>query len=796
MEFSNGGLIAALPFALVASAAGLLLLLWKVIAKPTDRGLAGARARWQHAGVPVAIALASIALWELCYAGELASSSRAAAIRWHQLAYLGTCCVSPAFLWAMLAASRRDKPVPSAGLAALWSIPVVSLGLLAVGSPLFWVPTELLSAGPLSAIDTQRGPWFWVHTGYSYACLGLGSLTVLRVYSKTWRSRKREALAVMAGVVAPWAANGLHLFLDVGNAIDITALSLMPSGLLMYWVVGEDRLQAILPIAHAAILDQMDDSLFIIDRERQIVSANQRARGILTALDASASQPIDDAWPELGRLAERAPNQGIVSAPDSDGDARHYDARVSRIAGSAGLLAVAVRDVTEQVLAEAVLSARATRDELTGLANRASFRDSLVTLLASDTPGMHALLLFDLDGFKIANDTLGHAAGDELLRQVGAALASGIRATDVCTRIPAGDPSRHLARLGGDEFAILLVGLDAPDDAGFIAERLLEDIENQPKRWDVHASVGIAVTPGDAKDPDDLFRAADAALYHAKSLGGGRAAFFRPQFNAAADRRHKLEQRLARATGGEGLRLCYQPKIEVGTGRLVGLEALLRWTDEELGPVGPGEFIPISERTGAVKHIGRWVIESACRQIRSWRAAGLSPPPVAVNVASSQLRERGFYEHLTRTLAEHALPPSALEIEITESTLLSPDSETVDVLSAIRAIGIRVWLDDFGTGYSSLSYLNSFQLDGLKLDQSFVRGIDSDRTARSIAIGVVSIAKRLGLTVVAEGVETEPEAKQIELLEADEIQGFLYAKPLEVADAAKFIERGAPRRRT
>jgi len=409
-----------------------------------------------------------------------------------------------------------------------------------------------------------------------------------------------------------------------------------------------------------------------------------------------------------------------------------------------------------------------------------------------------AVLILDLDQFKLVNDTRGHAVGDVLLRSVAAQLLRSIRGTDTVARIIAEDQGAEIGRLGGDEFAIVLPRIASPQDAGDVAGRILRTLEepsgdsddsSEPAR--VSASIGIAIFPDDGRDSGTLLKHADVALYSAKEQGGNHYQYFHARLNRMAQRRAAIDQQLRRAIGSDQMRLVYQPKLRLSGGEVAGLEALLRWSNPELGNVPPAEFIPIAEKAGLIRPLGRWVIEEACRQIQAWREAGLFVPPVAVNVSSLQLADPRFLEAVTESLRRHQLLPSDLEIEITERTLLENDESTFVTLRDLRAIGVPIALDDFGTGYSALACLNRFDIDVLKLDGSLLEGVDENQRAAGVVSSVIALAHSLSMKVVAEGVEREEAAGILGELGCDEVQGFLYSEPLPPSELSSYL-RGEP----
>jgi diguanylate cyclase (GGDEF)-like protein len=484
-----------------------------------------------------------------------------------------------------------------------------------------------------------------------------------------------------------------------------------------------------------------------------------------------------------------------------DGSVRHVDLQgeVAADGPEAGAwISGTIQDVTEQAHAQARISYLASYDNLTGLANRRLFRDQLERAIAAARARGHMLgvLFMDLDRFKRVNDTLGHGAGDVLLQTVAERLRAHVRGSDLVGRAEL-EEQAAISRLGGDEFTVLLSRLDDPEAAGDVARRILraipEPIDLGGHAVSLSASIGIALYPIDGEDVETLLKHADAAMYAAKEGGRDNYQFFSRRMNAGALRRLALESRLRTALESGELRLHYQPRLDLATGQVCALEALLRWTHPELGVVSPREIIPIAEETGLITPIGEWVLHEASAQIRTWQDAGWEPITVSVNVSPRQFGESDLRGVVGRVLRNAGVSPRLLEVELTESLLLQDHDETAVVLRDLRAMGVRVSLDDFGTGYSSLSYLARFPLDTLKMDRCFVRDVDHDPAAAGVAKAVIGIGHSLGARVVAEGVDTFEQERFLRDHGCDELQGFLLAGALAPDEATRFLTRTGKR---
>jgi diguanylate cyclase (GGDEF)-like protein/PAS domain S-box-containing protein len=443
-----------------------------------------------------------------------------------------------------------------------------------------------------------------------------------------------------------------------------------------------------------------------------------------------------------------------------------------------------VEDITDRKIAEERVQYLAYYDALTGLPNRTLLHDRLAKALAGARRQKDkvALLFLDLDRFKNINDSLGHSAGDLLLKEAAERLKNTARGQDT------------VARLAGDEFLIVLTDVKDIPDAAVAAERFMDAITAefivQGQQLNVSCSLGISIFPEHGSDGETLIKHADAAMYSAKDYGRDSFRFFTEDMNAQAVERLTLENSLRLALDRQELFLEYQPQMDMNTGRVTGLEALLRWQHPELGLVPPDKFIRIAENSGLIMPIGEWVLSTACWQARKWQDAGLPPVPVAVNVSAVQFRQEGFREFIRRVLHETGLASQYLELELTESLLLSNADVRFQVLQDLKAMGLKLAIDDFGTGYSSFSYLKHFPVSKLKIDRSFVSDVAVNPDDAAITAAIISMAKSLNLKVIAEGVENEAQMSFLRAHHCDEIQGYYFSRPLS-ADAVFDKLRGA-----
>jgi len=440
-------------------------------------------------------------------------------------------------------------------------------------------------------------------------------------------------------------------------------------------------------------------------------------------------------------------------------------------------------DITERKRYEEQIKHQALHDPLTDLPNRRLFHDRLAHAIreAKETQRKVAVLFLDLDRFKNINDTLGHILGDELLRHVAKRLSSCVPREGV------------LARIGGDEFAVLLPALTARAEAERVAkdivDRFTQPIALGERSLYVSISVGISLYPDDGDDCPTLIKNADMAMYCAKEEGGNRYRFFTPGMRLETVQRWQLENGMRQALELGELQLVYQPQVEAQTGRMVGVEALLRWHHPEQGVMSPATFIPLAEETGFIVPIGDWVLRTACAQAKAWQEVGLPPIRVAVNLSARQFQEGRLEATVRRVLAETGLEPQFLELEITEGIMMTNHTQTVEQLHRLKALGVKVAIDDFGIGYSSLGYLKKFPIDTLKIDKSFIRDCTDVPEDAAIVKAVIALAKNLNIPVVAEGVENPRQLAFLCAEGCDVIQGYLYSPPVSAEEVAELLRQ-------
>lgn len=542
------------------------------------------------------------------------------------------------------------------------------------------------------------------------------------------------------------------------------------------------------------LVESMPVMLHAYDTQGRILAWNHAAETV-TGYSRMEIASDPDAMDRLFSDA-RAREQTLLECREGGGD---YHYRISTLNGKYGERQIAWYnisrhfpisgwanwcvglDMTEQITAQEQLEHLATHDELTGLPNRALFRDRLQHgLRACRRKGSQgALLMLDLDHYKMVNDTHGHPVGDELLRSVAERLGKRLKATDT------------LARFGGDEFVILLEDISSADDAAFVATRLLQALSTTPFNLFGHtirtsASIGISIFPDDDVRPDELMKYVDMALYNAKQNGRNTYHFFTSSLHGQFRWQLEVRDKLEKAIEDEQLELHYQPQVSLTNRNLVGVEALLRWPDFNGQPLSPGIFVPIAENMGLMPALGRWVLDNAFHQAAQWQAEGRTHS-ISINLSAIQLYQDNIADIILSLLARWQLEPALIDLEITESAVMNNVNQAIATMGQLRDKGFHISLDDFGTGFSSLRYLKNFPVSRIKIDKSFVQGMEDTAGDAAIVRSVLHLGHELGLQVIAEGVETEQQWRILEQEGCDIIQGYYCARPMPLADLEAYL---------
>ncbi|RTL55563.1 MAG: EAL domain-containing protein [Rhodocyclaceae bacterium] len=522
----------------------------------------------------------------------------------------------------------------------------------------------------------------------------------------------------------------------------------------------------------------------ITDRDGQILQVN----GAFSALTGYQAHEVTGKHLEF-IASPRLPNPDAAPGAESwgqrrDGSLFPRHQVLHPVNGQDGALAhqiAVISDLTKHKQDESHIERLAYYDELTGLPNRQFLLQQLAGVIEREQRENTtcAVLLIDLDRFKTFNDSLGHSAGDVILKEAARRIESAIRRSDT------------VSRQGGDEFIAVLSQLHGPEDAAIVANNILaamaKPIPVGQHQLTITPSIGISLFPHDANTPESLIRCADTAMYHAKEQGRNNFQYYTPVLNHRVQERMSLETALRGALLNGEFSLHFQPQIALDNGMITGAEALLRWRRSNGSWMPPDQFIPVAEDCGLIVPLGQWVLEEACRQRRQWNELGLPAFPIAVNCSALQFRQPAFKDQVVDTIAAHGLGPQHIELEITESVLMASPECAQSVLGELKALGIQVAMDDFGTGYSSLAYLKQFPVDRLKIDAAFIRGLDQDATSRAIVQSIISLGRSLGLSLVAEGVETQDMRLLLNQLGCDYAQGYGICHPLPAAQFEAWV---------
>ncbi|HTY92850.1 MAG TPA: EAL domain-containing protein [Steroidobacteraceae bacterium] len=552
-----------------------------------------------------------------------------------------------------------------------------------------------------------------------------------------------------------------------------------------------------------ALLEALPDTIYIVDGNgillEHITGAEQPAQSSLVGKTLEEVIPADAA--RAARRSMTAPDARSAATYDFEvgrgPDRRCYETRLRP--QSDGTLVVITRDITERRRTESRIKYLAYFDVLTGLPNRQLLVREMSRAIraAQQSSTLIALLYLDLDRFKRINDNLGHSVGDALLKAVARRLHQCIRPTDVISSANATRPPSRgsVARLGGDEFVVLVTDLTDERQATTVADRirdaLAEPFECGGHRFVVTPSIGIALFPKDGSDIEDLLVKADMAMYKAKDQGRNGHAFYGESMAIRSLSRLELENDLRRAFDAGDFQLHHQPKIDLATGRVVGVEALLRWQHATRGWISPESFIPVAEESGLIVALGEWVLRETCRQLQRWAGTDLGHLTIAINVSVQQFAREDFVESVLRTLRQYDVRPELLELEITESLLLRNVDDTTACMKRFRAAGLTLSIDDFGTGYSSLGYLRSFPVDALKIDRSFVKDLNAKGDGGAICAAIIALARELKLRVIAEGVENLEQVDFLRTHGCDQVQGYLFSAPLPAAELERLLRATA-----
>lgn len=690
-----------------------------------------------------------------------------------------------------------------------WSIAPWIAGLAALGSALIWryrpgrMLGRLYNAGVamlFSALIMHFGG------GHGEAYFPFYLFISFLLYYRDWRPIAFACALILAHHLGFFAFQGLDVLPAVFTCLDSTTLLIhifagLGQCVLIGYIaarMGESDLERMRAAADqqltASVFRNIIEGIVITDADGQILSVNPAFTQITgyTPKEAIGQNPrilksnrhdqafYQEMWAAINTVGQW---KGKMWNRRKGGEVFLESQTIRRIDGEDGVkrFVAVFNDITEQWNKDQRIEHLAFHDSLTGLANRALLADRLnyAIALSERGEGPLAVIVIDLDRFKNVNDSFGHDQGDELLQIVAARLQSIARETDT------------VARLGGDEFVIILQNSGQAEDVAAIAVHIIDAIAMPivlgGLSLRVGASIGIAVFPGDGQNASSLLKNADTAMYAVKADGKGSYRFFNAHMTDRAQQHLRLEMDLRRAIEQGELELHYQPKICLPFEVPCGAEALVRWRHPERGLISPMEFIPLAEETGLIEPLGRWVLEESCRQLSKWRTSGTGMPLLAVNVSAIQLRQGTLAELVGGLLAQYGLPGDVLEIELTESAVMSDPIHAIESMHALRKLGVKTAIDDFGTGYSSLSYLKRLPIDSLKIDKSFVMEADSSEDGAVICSSIIGLGKSLRLDVIAEGIETAAQLSYLKQQGCTLGQGYYFSRPLPLADLHQWL---------
>lgn len=733
--------------------------------------------------------LGSIFVWQFTQALEFTLPNQAVLL--HRIGFIGIVAVPPAaFLLAQRIAGARFPPV-----AAVAVVPIVTLVINFSGpySGFFW--NGELAAGDAYSMATFRGPWFWVHTAYSYICL-TGCFTLFWRHYSRYPLRRREGITLSFALLLPVFANVFELALPGIEHLAVTPIALGGTAMVLSWATLRDSTRDLLPRARQQIVAAMRDSVFVLDSEQNLLFANQAGYGLLEVQhdgDVNLS-----AFPSIKSFLDQKESEGDIEVDEHDRP-RHFHAVRSILDEGDQIEVLVLRDVTHQRAAQEQIQQLAYFDTLTGLPNRRLFQRRLAAAVehAQNANAQLAVLVIDVDRFKQVNDTLGHIAGDRMLQKISEHLLDALRPQD---EVSFGGQS-SLSRIGGDEFVVLLTGIESADIAKLVADRLgaklREPLLIEGEEIIASISTGVAVYPDDANESEELIRQADHAMYRAKRTPGSTVCLARdsaPSLGQHGPSGLGLESSLRRALDHGEFELFYQPIFAVGGSErtsLSGAEALIRWRHPDGRVIGPSEFVTHAEETGLIIPIGLWVLETAALQLEKWHEL-MSDFSIKVNVSPVQLRNADFLQGIER-VAQRLPDPSRLGIEITERVLLHDIESCEATLNEVAKLGVQIALDDFGTGFASLGYLHRLPFNTVKIDRSFIAPLPEDHRSNRICRAIIDMGHGLDLSVIAEGIETEAQLECMRALGCDAVQGYHVGMPAESSEMESLLVRESAR---
>ncbi|HEY5556970.1 EAL domain-containing protein [Acetobacterium sp.] len=732
----------------------------------------------------------SLVIWSFTAALYLSADDEATCIFWFKLSSIGALLFVGIVLHFFLKYTHKEKLLKQWWVYIVLYLPSIIFSYMQMTSDFFVKAYFHGSNGWIISARTDS-LWFWASIAYTIVYVGVCVLISYR-YQKTaisQRERKQARILIVSSAASLLTGMIIDVFTFIlrSDIPDISTIAGAVWSVGIYYAIVKYKLMAMTPALIAENLFQtIIDSVILTDPKGIILSVNPETQKLLGYNQKElVGEPLERIFfsdsqsnnANISELLNTCPVRGVEASIISKNGVKipiilsisecedNYDTRIGFVLAS--------KDVTEYKNAEKKIQYLATHDSLTGLPNRLLFTQLLHHAIQSAKRHKQQLAVFfiDLDRFKIINDTKGHAAGDQLLQEIATRYKHSLRASDV------------VSRQGGDEFVILIEDVHKLGDLELVAANILASTLKPVVLLDdecrVTASIGISLYPKDGDDEQSLMKNADIAMYYAKEEGKNNFQFYSKDIQSQSTGRLAIETNLRYALERNELYLHYQAKTDVKTGIITGVEALLRWQSPILGAVTPTQLIPVAEATGMIIPIGKWVLKTACAQNVAWQKEGLPAVCMAVNLSLRQIADDNLIDDIKAALNDSGLAANLLELEITESTIMSNPTRMLAVLVKIKSLGVRLSIDDFGTGYSSLSKLKHFPIDTLKIDRSFVRNIPENAEDKAITHAIIAMGRNLGLTVIAEGVETVEQLNFLKEQSCDEMQGYFFSKPIE-----------------
>jgi diguanylate cyclase (GGDEF)-like protein len=742
---------------------------------------------------PFALLICLAGLWGFGSTFELLAGSLQAKLLWCDLQQMAISFLPVLLLTMILDYTGHDHWIRVRRLLPLCVVPVITATLIWTNDyhHLMRVSAWLVPTGSYSVVGESYGLAFWLQAAYSYALVAVAVALLVNSILSVPALHRRQPIAVLVGVCLPLVPHFVHLSAPGAlSTPNLTTAVLGLAGLLIAWGLFRFRLFSLVPVARHAILDVMDDCVLVLDQADRVVDLNSSAQTLIgRPVSSILGQPLANcwsAWEQMAAPCAAGASQAELYLGEGSGQ-RHYEVKWSSLTRHDQVLGrlVVLRDATHRILMEENLRRQALTDGLTGLPNRALFMarlDDAIHQARRHEDALFAVMVLDLDRFKLINDSIGHLAGDVLLQSVATKLKRCVREADT------------VARMGGDEFMILLPMITGARDLLPVLDRIQEELRTpvffRQQEMTAASSVGVVIWDPSYDNPEDVLRAADTAMYQAKEAGRGCHRIFDEEMHRSVLATLNAETDLRAAIRQRDFSLAYQPLIDLKTGTVSSLEALMRWHHTSRGTVYPDEFIAVAESSGLIVELGEMALEEVCGQISRWQSPGnpAASIPISLNLSPRQLIEPEFVAMVVNRLAEWRIPSDHLMLEITENALIRDPLKARQVMHELKSLGIRLCLDDFGTGWSSLQHLTSFPVQELKIDRAFVSKIVRSNTDSEVVRLLTALAHTLGLKVTAEGVEHGEQLQLLQELGCDCVQGYFISMPLEPEELLSYLQ--------